>query len=226
MRKFSTNIETRTRAMCNPFTSLPSFMSHLPSKTSNGTLKSLPSVISDLVRLKNTLQLSHIYVKGSKISTRIFYIYEDTNNMEYMNKTTSFLKLDESNQISEMRSIAYQITLIISLVIYTLVSKFTVDFLRRKSAKIVILTSCLFQYSFLADAERILRLYGEEIRSVWLCGHQSKSVRSGMGAYAGAARRRVHLAAVLPRPLADHRPDRRQNRHARILQIGLHLTQP
>ena len=49
---------------------------------------------------------------------------------------------------------------------------------------------------------------------------------SGMGAYAGAARRRVHLAPVLLRPPSGHRPGRRQARHARILQIGLHLTQP
>ena len=48
-------------------------------------------------------------------------------------------------------------------------------------------------------------------------------VRSGMGAYAGAARRRVHRATVLPRPPSGHRPGRRQ---ARILQIGLHLAQP
>ena len=38
------------------------------------------------------------------------------------------------------------------------------------------------------------------------------------GAYAGAARRRVHLATVLPRPPSGHRPGRRQARHARILQ--------
>ena len=46
------------------------------------------------------------------------------------------------------------------------------------------------------------------------------------GAYAGAARRRVHLATVLPRPPSGHRPGRRQARHARILHIGLLLTQP
>ena len=39
-------------------------------------------------------------------------------------------------------------------------------------------------------------------------------VRSGVGTYSGAARRRVHLATVLPRPLSDHRPGRRQARHA------------
>ena len=49
------------------------------------------------------------------------------------------------------------------------------------------------------------------------------NVRSGIGVYAGAARRRVHLATVLPRPPSGHRPGRRQARHARILQIGLHL---
>ena len=31
-------------------------------------------------------------------------------------------------------------------------------------------------------------------------------VRSGMGAYAGAARRRVHLATVLLRPPSGYRP--------------------
>ena len=46
------------------------------------------------------------------------------------------------------------------------------------------------------------------------------------GAYAGAARRRVHLATVLLRPPSGNRAGRRQARHARILQIGLHLTQP
>ena len=51
-------------------------------------------------------------------------------------------------------------------------------------------------------------------------------VRSDMGAYAGAARRRVHLGTVLLRPPSGHRPGRRQARLARILQIGLHLTQP
>ena len=54
----------------------------------------------------------------------------------------------------------------------------------------------------------------------------SGQVRSGMGAYAGAARRRVHLATVLIRPPSGHRQDRRQARHADILKIGLHLTQP
>ena len=51
-------------------------------------------------------------------------------------------------------------------------------------------------------------------------------VRSGMGAYAGAARRGVHLATVLLRPPSDHRPGGRQARHARIPQIGLHPTPP
>ena len=56
-------------------------------------------------------------------------------------------------------------------------------------------------------------------------GHRSLTGRSGIGAYAGAARRRVHLATV-PRPSSGHRPGRRQARHARILKIELHLTQP
>ena len=47
-------------------------------------------------------------------------------------------------------------------------------------------------------------------------------VRSGMGTYAGAARRRVHLATVLLRTPSGHRPGRGQARHAHIPQIGLH----
>ena len=35
-------------------------------------------------------------------------------------------------------------------------------------------------------------------------------IRSGVAAFAGAARRRVHLATVLPRPLSGHSPGRRQ----------------
>ena len=45
---------------------------------------------------------------------------------------------------------------------------------------------------------------------------------SGTGAYAGAARRRVHLATVLLWPPSGHRPGRRQFSHA--LQIGLRLA--
>ena len=41
-----------------------------------------------------------------------------------------------------------------------------------------------------------------------------RKVRSGMGAYIGAARRRVHIAMVLLRPPSGHRPGRRQARHA------------
>ena len=48
---------------------------------------------------------------------------------------------------------------------------------------------------------------------------------SGMGANVGAARRRVPLATVLLRPPSGHHPGRRQARHARILQMGVHLTQ-
>ena len=43
---------------------------------------------------------------------------------------------------------------------------------------------------------------------------RSVQVRSGTGAYAGAARRRVHLATVLLRPQSGHRPGRRQARQA------------
>ena len=42
------------------------------------------------------------------------------------------------------------------------------------------------------------------------------NVRSGMGAYAGAARPRVHLATVLLRHTSGHRPGRRQTRYTRI----------
>ena len=51
-------------------------------------------------------------------------------------------------------------------------------------------------------------------------------VRSGVGANVGEALRRVHLATKLLRSQSDHRQGRRQARHARILQIVLHLTQP
>ena len=47
--------------------------------------------------------------------------------------------------------------------------------------------------------------------------HLSTQVRSGMEVYAGAARRRVHLATVLLRPPSGHRPGGRQARHAHIL---------
>ena len=60
-----------------------------------------------------------------------------------------------------------------------------------------------------------------DINLVKLTAH--RKVRSGIGAYAGAARRRVHLATKLLRPPSGHRPGRRQARHAHILQIGLHL---
>ena len=41
-------------------------------------------------------------------------------------------------------------------------------------------------------------------------------VRSGVGTYGGAERRRVHLATVLLRPPSGLRPDRRQAHHAHI----------
>ena len=53
---------------------------------------------------------------------------------------------------------------------------------------------------------------------------QRHKLRSGMGAYTGAARRRVHLAMELLRPPSGHRPDRRQARHTHILQIGFRLA--
>ena len=63
-----------------------------------------------------------------------------------------------------------------------------------------------------------------EIRPYIGDGTAMLSVRSGMGANAGAASRRVHLATVLPRPPSDQRPGRRPARHAHILQTGLSLT--
>ena len=45
-----------------------------------------------------------------------------------------------------------------------------------------------------------------------------------MAAYAGAARRRVHLVTVLLGPLSGHRPGRRQARHVHIIQISLRLA--
>ena len=42
-------------------------------------------------------------------------------------------------------------------------------------------------------------------------------VKSGMGTYAGAARRRVNLVTVLLLPPSGHHPGRRQARYAHIL---------
>ena len=50
------------------------------------------------------------------------------------------------------------------------------------------------------------------------------NIRSGVGAYAGVARRRIHLATVFLRAPSGHRQGRRQARQARILQIGLRLV--
>ena len=50
------------------------------------------------------------------------------------------------------------------------------------------------------------------------------TVQQGVKAYAGAARRRVHLVTVLLQSPSGHRPGRRQARHAHIPQIGLRLT--
>ena len=68
-----------------------------------------------------------------------------------------------------------------------------------------------------------------EIRPIQTNGpvtFENKRLKLYMGAYAGAARRCVHPATVLLRPPSDHRPRRRQARHAHIIQIGLHLTKP
>ena len=62
------------------------------------------------------------------------------------------------------------------------------------------------------------------LRSLFLPWYTCFQVSSGMEAHAGAARRRIHLAAVLLRLPSGHRPGRRQARHVRILQIGLQLT--
>ena len=45
-------------------------------------------------------------------------------------------------------------------------------------------------------------------------------------AYAGAARRRIHLATLLHRAAFGHRSGRRRARRVHILPIGLRLTQP
>ena len=65
----------------------------------------------------------------------------------------------------------------------------------------------------------------------WPVNEETGQVRSGKaksgqvwGTYTGAARRRVHLATVLPRPPSSHRPGRRQARHAHILRIDLRLV--
>ena len=44
-----------------------------------------------------------------------------------------------------------------------------------------------------------------------------------MGAYTGAARRRVHIATVLLRSPSGHRPGRRRTLVAQIFKNGLHL---
>ena len=49
-------------------------------------------------------------------------------------------------------------------------------------------------------------------------------VRSGVGTYAGAARRRVNLATVLLCPPSGHRTGRRQVRHARVLRLAIALA--
>ena len=48
----------------------------------------------------------------------------------------------------------------------------------------------------------------------------SSQIRSGVGTYVGAARRRVHPVTVILRPPSGHRPGRRQARHVHILQMG------
>ena len=68
------------------------------------------------------------------------------------------------------------------------------------------------------------RIEGARVSLVQLANAVPIMVRSGVGTYAGAARRRVHIATVLVRPPSGHRPGRRQARHARILQIGLRLA--
>ena len=70
-----------------------------------------------------------------------------------------------------------------------------------------------------------LRTNAITVSGTWPIIRSLLRIRSGMGAYAGAARRRVHLPTVLLLPPSGHRPDRRQVRYARILQIGFHLTQ-
>ena len=94
------------------------------------------------------------------------------------------------------------------------------------------ISSCQFQLSFTINGE------GDTFKTAFFSFARAISnhpffpgthrhtyyprVRSGMEAYAGGGRRRVHLASVLPRPPSIHRPGRRQ---ARNIQRGLHLTQ-
>ena len=56
------------------------------------------------------------------------------------------------------------------------------------------------------------------------CLNRNETGQVSFGDGAGAVGRRVHLAMVLLRPPSGHRPNRRQARHARILQIGLRLA--
>ena len=72
---------------------------------------------------------------------------------------------------------------------------------------------------------RDIQAYVSRWRDISLCSEMARNeqIRSGSGI---RACRRVHLATVRPRPPSGHRPGRRQARHARILQIGLNLTQP
>ena len=76
-------------------------------------------------------------------------------------------------------------------------------------------------------AGRLNNIYfvGRDIRFVSKLNRDSEQrVRSGMGAYAGAGRRRVHLAAVLLRPPSGHRPSRRQAHHAHIFHESLSMV--
>ena len=94
---------------------------------------------------------------------------------------------------------------------------------RRRAREMANLHQAALTRSSAANYRMVLALVAADVQSA--CGALAR-VRSGMGAYAGAARRRFHLTTVLLRPLSGHRPDRRQARHACIFQIVLHLTQP
>ena len=74
-------------------------------------------------------------------------------------------------------------------------------------------------YGF-SDIEDRFRLYKTSMNRARKLLRLIRSGRSGMGAYAGAARRGVHLATVLLRPPSGHRSGRRQARdRMRLIEI-------
>ena len=92
---------------------------------------------------------------------------------------------------------------------------------------------CIIIYNENRCEDFIIRSISKcQLKSIWSthCCPATNGSQTGIGQvryggiYAGAARRRVHLATVLLRPPSGHRPGRRQARHTPILQIGLRLA--